>query len=88
MVTPAARREAASYLGRVYEVSQRRACQVIGMERSSICYRGRRPKAGLIRSRLREIAALRRRFGYRRLHILLQREGVVLNPQPTLLIPG
>ena len=49
------------------------------MDRSSVRYRKRRPDDGLIRSRLREIAAVRRRFGYRRLHILLQREGIVLN---------
>jgi len=79
MVTPAARREAASHLGQVHGVSQRRACQAIGADRSSIRYRRRRPDDGAVRARLREIAAVRRRFGYRRLHILLRREGVVLN---------
>jgi putative transposase len=49
------------------------------VDRSSVRYRSRRPDDGLIRSRLREIAAVRRRFGYRRLHILLRREGVLLN---------
>src|SRR5215475_10043456 len=79
MVTPAARREAAAHLHQVYRVSQRRACQAIGADRSSVRYRCRRPEDGLLRSRLREIAAVRRRFGYRRLHILLQREGIELN---------
>ena len=79
MVTPAARREAAAHLREVHGVSQRRACQALGVDRSSVRYRGRRPDDGLIRSRLREIAAVRRRFGYRRLHVLLQREGVLLN---------
>src|SRR5215469_10168247 len=79
MVTPAARREAAAHLGQIYEVSQRRACQVIGADRSSIRYCRRRPDDGPLRSRLREIAAQRRRFGYRRLHILLRREGIALN---------
>src|SRR6516162_1164485 len=79
MVTPAARREAAAHLHQLYGVSQRRACQAIGADRSSVRYRCRRPEDGLLRSRLREIAAVRRRFGYRRLHILLQREGIVLN---------
>jgi len=67
MVTPAARREAAAHLCQVHGVSQRRACQAIGVDRSSIRYRSRRPDDGVIRSRLREIAAVRRRFGYRRL---------------------
>jgi putative transposase len=79
MVTPAARRDAASHFLQVYEVSQRRACQALGADRSSIRYRSRRAQYGLIRSRLREIAAVRRRFGYRRLHILLRREGITLN---------
>jgi putative transposase len=79
MVTPAARREAAAHLHQVCGVSQRRACQAIGADRSSVRYRYRRPEDGLLRSRLREIAAVRRRFGYRRLHILLQREGLTLN---------
>src|SRR5215831_2169715 len=58
---------------------QRRACQAIGPDRSSVRYRRRRPNDVAIRVRLREIAAVRRRFGYRRLHILLQREGITLN---------
>jgi len=79
MVTPAARREVAAHLRQVHGVSQRRACQAIGVDRSSVRYRSRRPDDGVIRSRLRDIAAVRRRFGYRRLHILLRREGLLLN---------
>jgi putative transposase len=60
-------------------VSERRVCQALGVDRSSVRYRSRRPDDGLIRCRLREVAAVRRRFGYRRLHILLQREGIALN---------
>ena len=60
-------------------MSQRRACQALDVDRSSVRYRRRRPDDGPIRTRLREIAALRRRFGYRRLHILLRREGLQLN---------
>lgn len=79
MVTPVARREAAAHLGEVYRVSERRACQAIGVDRSSVRYRSRRPDDGAIRTRLRELAAFRRRFGYRRLYILLRREGLCLN---------
>jgi putative transposase len=60
-------------------VSQRRACQTLKVDRGWIRYRCRRPEDGLIRSRLRETAAIRRRFGYRWLLILLRREGMVLN---------
>lgn len=79
MVTPAARREAAAHLGEVFEVSQRRACRVIGADRTSVRYRGRRPPDSAIRQRLRELAAQRRRFGYRRLLVLLRREGFHMN---------
>jgi putative transposase len=79
MVTPVARREAAAHLGEGYGVSERRACQAIGVDRSSVRYRSRRPDDGAIRTRLRGLAAFRRRFGYRRLHILLRREGLHLN---------
>ena len=79
MVTPVARREAAAHLGQTYEVSQRRACRAIGADRSSVRYRSRRPDDSVMRRRLRELAALRRRFGYRRLHVLLGREGIHLN---------
>jgi putative transposase len=79
MVTPAARRQAVAHLCGVYEVSQRRACAVIGTDRTSVRYRSVRPDDAHLRARLRELAAERRRFGYRRLHILMRREGHVLN---------
>jgi putative transposase len=79
MVTPAARREAAAHLAQIFAVSQRRACSAIGVDRSSVRYRHRRPDDAVARARLRELAAARRRFGYRRLHILLHREGMHMN---------
>jgi putative transposase len=79
MVTPVARREAVVHLRDLFEVGQRRACRVIGVDRTSVRYRNLRPDDGAIRARLRELAAVRRRFGYRRLHILLRREGMVMN---------
>jgi transposase InsO family protein len=79
MVTPAARREAVAQLRVVHEVSERRACSALGADRTPIRYRGSRPDDAAVRGRLRELAAVRRRFGYRRLHILLTREGIVMN---------
>ncbi len=79
MVTPAARREAVAHLCDGHGVSQRRACRVIGVDRALIRYRSRRPDDASIRARLRKLAAVRRRFGWRRLKVLLSREGVHLN---------
>jgi putative transposase len=51
----------------------------VGADRSSVRYRSHRPEDLGIRERLRALAAERRRFGYRRLHILLGREGIRVN---------
>lgn len=60
-------------------VSERRACRLIGAERTSVRYRSRRADDGALRSRLRDVAAERRRFGYRRLGWMLRREGEAVN---------
>jgi putative transposase len=56
-------------------MSERRACTVIAADRKMVRYRSRRPADTALRARLRELANLRRRFGYRRLFVLLRREG-------------
>ena len=76
MVTPAARREAVAHLQVAYEVSERRACMALGADRTSVRYQSHRPEDAATRVRLRELAFIRRRFGYRRLHILLKREAL------------
>ncbi len=63
-----------------YGVSERRACQLVGIRRSTLRYRSRpRPEEESLRQRLCALAAARPRFGYRRLHVLLRREGVIVN---------
>ena len=79
MVTPAGRREAVAHLRTSFEVSERRACVVLGVDRTSVRYRSSRPDDAAVRARLRELAAVRRRFGYRRLLVLMRREGLVMN---------
>jgi putative transposase len=79
MVTPVVKRQAVAHLCQIFEVSQRRACNVIGADRTSMRYRSLRSSDSELRQRLRELAAVRRRFGYRRLLILLRRDGVRLN---------
>ena len=83
MVTPAVWREAVAHLVRTYEMSQRRACSVTGADRSMVRYQRRRPDDAELRERLRALAAERRRFGYRRLHVLLRREGHAINRKKT-----
>jgi transposase InsO family protein len=75
MVGPAAKREAVAHLRDALEMSERRACSLIAADRTMIRYRSRRPPETALRTRLRELANQRRRFGYRRLFILLRREG-------------
>jgi putative transposase len=60
-------------------VSERRACSALGIDRSTVRYRSRRPDDAEIRQRIRTLAAGRRRFGYRRLHFLLEKEGCKMN---------
>src|SRR5665213_3099681 len=79
MVTPAAKREAVALLRHRLEVSERRACTMIGICRMTVRYRSSRPDDGLVRERMKALAHERRRYGYRRLHILLRREGYVIN---------
>jgi putative transposase len=79
MVTPAAKRMAVAHACETFAVSQRRACTVFGADRTSVRYRTRRPDDAALRQRLRVLASERRRFGYRRLHILLDRDGTRVN---------
>jgi len=79
MVTPAAKREAVAHLRSAFDMSERRACRVVGCVRMTVRYRSRKPDDAELRIRLRALAHLRRRFGYRRLHVLLRREGVIVN---------
>jgi putative transposase len=79
MVTPVVERQAVAHLCQQFEVSQRRACQVIEADRTSMRYCSVRPDDAGLRARLRELAAVRRRFGYRRLLLLLRREGTLVN---------
>jgi putative transposase len=63
------------YLGVSYEVSERRACRVLDFPRASHRYRSRADRRDELRLRLRELAGARPSYGYRRLGLLLRREG-------------
>jgi putative transposase len=76
MVTPAVKREAVAHLKAHLGLSGRRACQIAGADdRKMVRYRSQRAPDTALRGRLRDLANERRRFGYRRLFVLLRREG-------------
>ncbi len=77
---PAARRRAAAYAVGEHELSERRACRLLALSRSTQRYRSRqRVGEAALRERLQQLAARRPRFGYRRLTALLRREGWAVN---------
>ena len=76
---PAQKRAAAQFFRVGFRVSERRACRLAGVARSSYRYRSVAADQAALRLRLRDLAATRVRYGYRRLHILLRREGWRVN---------
>lgn len=69
-----------SYVEGEYEMSERHACRLLGLGRSTYRYQARRnERDAALRARLKELAAKRMRFGYRRLTAMLVREGVTAN---------
>ena len=78
-------------------MSQRRACQVLSIDRSSARYRSVRSDDAAVRAAMKAVAAERRRFGYRCIHIMLERQGrrcctnqmmAAVPLSPDTLIPG
>ena len=63
------------YLHDSYRVSERRACRVARLNRGTFRYRGHKDPRTALRMRIREIAQARVRYGYRKIRVLLNREG-------------
>jgi putative transposase len=76
---PARRREVVDQVRATWQVSIRRACSVLRAERSSYHYKGKRRPQAVLMKRIKEIAETRVRYGYRRIHVLLRREGWRVN---------
>ena len=76
---PDAKRKAVTHAIAVHGASERQACRLAGLDRSTFQYQKREGGDEALRKRLRELAGERRRFGYRRLGILLAREGFSAN---------
>lgn len=68
-------REAVAHLRNALQMSERRPCSLIAADRTMVRYRSRRAPEVELRTRLGDLANHRRRFGYRRLFILLREQG-------------
>ncbi|WGD32305.1 IS3 family transposase [Ancylobacter sp. WKF20] len=79
VVTSSAERRAVAHLMEAHGMSERRACKATGFCRMTMRYRAARGNDASLRERMKAIALERRRFGYRRLHVLLRREGFRVN---------
>ena len=79
MVRPAAFRLAVGLVMKEFDLSLRRACRVLGFNRSSWHYQSRRVEPKGLLTRLRALASKRPRWGYRMLHLMLRREGHAIN---------
>ena len=83
MVRPAERRGAVNHLVEAYQMSERRACQAIMLHRSTLQYEPSPDLNEGVRTRLKELAELRPRWGQPRLHVMLRREGFMVNHKRT-----
>lgn len=79
MVGPEAKRKVAQYLQEAHEMSQRMAFRAVQLNRSSGRYRSIRSPDEALTERIKALAFVRRRFGYRRIFFLLRREGICVN---------
>jgi putative transposase len=79
MIGPVALRAAVEVLRSEFAMKKRRACRVVGLAPATYYYRARRPDPIELREKLKAFAAQRPRWGYRRLHVLLKRDGHEVN---------
>jgi putative transposase len=82
-MTPAVKQQAVAHLRTALGMSERRAYVVVGADRTSMRYRSCRGDEGDRRSGLHQLTQQRRRFGNRRLHILLRGDGITINRKKT-----
>jgi len=78
---PARKRQMVDHTRATWRVSIRRACRALPVDRSTYHYRSRRAGQAELSERIKEIAATRVRYGYRRIHLLLRRQGWLVNPK-------
>jgi len=83
MVSPQVKRQAVDILRVERGLGVTRACGLVGISRSLYAYRSRRPDSASLRQRICDLAGEKRRYGYRRIHVLLRREGWPVNRKRT-----
>jgi putative transposase len=79
MVAPMRRRFAYPFLIAAFKISQRRACELLKVNRKTLNRKSVKTDVPALRARIKDIAATRVRYGYPRIHILLRREGWIVN---------
>jgi putative transposase len=79
VVTPEAKRKVVAHVCEQHGISQRRACDILRIDRSSVRYKSVRPNDAELREAMKKVASERRRFGYRRIHVMLERQGIIMN---------
>lgn len=77
--TPGRRREIVAHVQAAHGISERRSCLALGIDWSSVRYVSHRPDQTPLVRRIRDLAAVRTRYGYYRIYILLRREGWLVN---------
>ena len=79
MVKPAGKRKVVAHLIAAHKLSERRACRLANLNLSTWQYKSRSTERRGLRARVKALAYERRRFGYRRIHAMLRREGWPVN---------
>ena len=79
MVAPQARRACSQMLTEEHRLSERRACRLVGANRATVRYESRKAPDQDLEQAIKEIAMKNRRYGYRRIHLLLKRSGQKIN---------
>ena len=83
MTSPQAKREAVTVLMNERHLRFTGACGLVGISRSLYRYQSKHPDTGILRSRIGKIAVEKCCDGYRRIHVLLKREGFTVNVKRT-----
>jgi putative transposase len=82
-MTPGRKRKLVDEVRSEWQVSIRKACEALEVDRSTYHYKSRRSGQAALEHRIKEICHVRVRYGYRRVHILLRREGWTINHKKT-----